>query len=216
LIYCPIRRPMPKSPRRRLTEPTPGRFNDSMEAAATIARVRAREGDSDGFRVLVEQNTRHVFRLAFRMTGNEADAEDVVQETFLRAYRNIARYDPRAKVSTWLHSIASNYAIDLLRKRKRRVADHLDDVPAAATPVALDPDPERVTAGGQFRARVDSALRGLSPKERVAFTLRHFEELSIREIAQSMGTPEGSVKNNIFRAVRKLRAVLATEDGALS
>ena len=187
-----------------------------MQAVATIALERAQGGDSEGFRVLVEQNTRNVFRLAFRMTGNEADAEDVVQETFLRAYRNIARYDPRAKVSTWLHSIASNYAIDLLRKRKHRVAAHLDDVPAAATPVAADPDPERATAGGQFRARVDSALESLSAKERVAFSLRHFEELSIREISQTMGTPEGSVKNNIFRAVRKLRAVLATEDGALS
>ena len=207
---------MTKSPRPRLTKPTPGRSNDPMQAVATIALERAQGGDSEGFRVLVEQNTRNVFRLAFRMTGNEADAEDVVQETFLRAYRNIARYDPRAKVSTWLHSIASNYAIDLLRKRKHRVADHLDDVPAAATPVAVDPDPERLTAGSQFRARVSSALEGLSAKERVAFSLRHFEGLSIREIAENMGTPEGSVKNNIFRAVRKLRAVLATEDGALS
>jgi len=128
---------MPKSPRPHLTKPAPGRSNDPMQAVATIALERAQEGDAEGFRVLVEQNTRHVFRLAFRMTGNEADAEDVVQETFLRAYRNIARYDPRAKVSTWLHSIASNYSIDLLRKRKRRVADHLDDLPEAATPVAV-------------------------------------------------------------------------------
>ena len=187
-----------------------------MQAVAAIALERAQEGDTEGFRMLVEQNSRSVFRLAFRMTGNEADAEDVVQETFLRAYRNIARYDPRAKVSTWLCAIASNYAIDLLRKRKHRVAQHLDELPAAEAPAAVDPDPERVAAGGEFRRQVDAALNRLTAKERVAFTLRHFEGLSIHEISRSTGAPESSVKNNIFRAVRKLRAVLGTEDGVPS
>lgn len=184
-----------------------------MQAVEAIALERAQEGDAEGFRLLVEQNSRSVFRLAFRMTGNEADAEDVVQETFLRAYRNIARYDPRAKVSTWLYSIASNYAIDLLRKRKHRRADTLDDLPAAAAPVAVDPDPERIATGGEIRRRLVSALGGLTPREQVAFTLRHFQGMTIREISESTGTPEGSVKNNVFRAVRKLRRALSAEDG---
>ena len=207
---------MRKTPRRRLSKPGPGRSNDPMQAVEAIALERARDGDAEGFRMLVDQNSNNLFRLAFRMTGNEADAEDVVQETFLRAYRHIDRYDPRAMVSTWLYSIASNYAIDLLRKRKHRVAAALDDVPPAAAPVVADPDPERVAAGDEFRERVRGALGALTAREQVAFTLRHFQGLSIREIAETTRTPEGSVKNNIFRAVRKLRSALSGGDGAPS
>src|SRR6202011_1129958 len=91
---------------------------DATEAAAVLAR--ARQGDSDAFRVLVERHSRSVFRLAFRMTGNEQDAEDLVQETFLRAYRQLGRFDGRAGFSTWLYRIAANCSLDLIRARKRR------------------------------------------------------------------------------------------------
>lgn len=163
--------------------------------------------------MIVESHSRLVFRLAFRMTGNEHDAEDVVQETFLRAYGAIGRYDPQAQVSTWLYAIASNCAIDLLRRRRRRPLLELDG-PGKSEPAGAEPSPERHTLGRELRARLDAALGNLAAKERVAFSLRHFEDLSIREIAEAMGTPEGSVKNNIFRAVRKLRAALESATGA--
>src|ERR1700690_1152875 len=85
--------------------------------AEAIAQIRA--GDADAFRVLVERHSRSVFRLAFRMTGNEHDAEDLVQETFLRAFRQIRKYDGRASFGTWLYRIASNCSLDLIRSRKR-------------------------------------------------------------------------------------------------
>ncbi len=88
-----------------------------MEAGGAVER--AQSGDSDAFRLLVEQHSRAVFRLAFRMTGNEQDAEDVVQETFLRAYRQLDKYEARSSFSTWLYRIASNYSLDLIRMRKR-------------------------------------------------------------------------------------------------
>jgi len=179
-----------------------------MEGAEAMALERAQEGDAEAFRMLVEQNSHTVFRLAFRMTGNEQDAEDIVQETFLRAYKNIGRYDARAKVSTWLHKITSNCAIDLIRKRKRRPADSLEEQAASQAPASSEPGPDRVALGHELGSRVAAALENLSAKERVAFSLRHFEELSIREIAEVTQSPEGSVKNNIFRAVRKLRSVL--------
>src|SRR5438874_7695707 len=91
---------------------------DASEAAAVLAR--ARQGDSDAFRALVERHSRSVFRLAFRMTGNEQDAEDVVQETFLRAYKQLHRFDGRAAFSTWLYRIAANCSLDLIRARKTR------------------------------------------------------------------------------------------------
>src|SRR3979411_700195 len=80
---------------------------------------RARDGDSDAFRVLVERHSRVIFRVAYRMTGNEHDADDVVQETFLRAYRQLDNFEERANFSTWLHRIAVNCSLDLLRARGR-------------------------------------------------------------------------------------------------
>src|ERR1700730_4506280 len=91
---------------------------DATEGAAVLAR--ARQGDNDAFRALVERHSRSVFRLAFRMTGNEQDAEDLVQETFLRAYRQLGKFDGRAGFSTWLYRIAANCSLDLIRARKRR------------------------------------------------------------------------------------------------
>src|SRR2546427_11279462 len=98
---------------------------DATESAAVLAR--ARQGDSEAFRALVERHSRSVFRLAFRMTGNEQDAEDVVQETFLRAYKQLNRFESRAGFGTWLHRIAANCSLDLLRKRKRQ-DDQVDAV----------------------------------------------------------------------------------------
>src|SRR6202166_117993 len=85
--------------------------------SVTVARVKA--GDGDAYRALVDRHSRSVFRLAFRMTGNEQDAEDVVQETFLRAYKQLSHYESRSSFSTWLYRIASNYSLDLIRMRKR-------------------------------------------------------------------------------------------------
>src|SRR5919206_2278869 len=91
---------------------------DATEAAAVLAR--ARQGDGDAFRALVERHGRSLFRLAFRMTGNQQDAEDVVQESFLRAYKQLARFDERAMFGTWLYRIAANCSLDLVRSKKRR------------------------------------------------------------------------------------------------
>src|SRR5678816_2591271 len=91
---------------------------DATEAAAVLAR--ARQGDDDAFGVLVERHSRAVFRLAYRMTGNEQDAEDVVQESFLRAYRQLGRFESRADFGTWLYRIVANCAVDLMRAKQAR------------------------------------------------------------------------------------------------
>src|ERR1700712_3237650 len=103
---------------------------DATEAAAVLAR--ARQGDSDAFRALVETHSRSVFRLAFRITGNQQDAEDVVQESFLRAYRQLGRFQERAHFGTWLYRIVANCSVDLMRAKQSRHdqsrSDSLDDV----------------------------------------------------------------------------------------
>ena len=182
---------------------------DASEAAAVLAR--ARQGDSDAFRALVERHSRSVFRLAFRMTGNEQDAEDVVQESFLRAYRQLGRFESRANFGTWLYRITANCAVDLMRARQARHdqarGESLDD--AAAADVRSDrPDPERLSGSAEIRQRVSAAMAALSPLERAAFTLRHYEGRSIEEISRTLGLGTSAAKHSVFRAVKKLRAVL--------
>lgn len=176
--------------------------------ALVVSRVRA--GDDDAFRELVERHSRAVFRVAYRVTGRTEDAEDVVQETFLRAYRQLDRFEARANVRTWLHRIATNCAIDLLRARpKREIAEEphtLERVAAASDGEA--PSPERSVLGVQIRERLGGAMALLTEMERAAFTLRHFEGLSIDEIAGMLGLKEGAIKHSIFRAVRKVRREL--------
>src|SRR6267378_6515683 len=91
-----------------------------MELTDLAFVAKARGGDNDAFRVLVERHSRPLFRMAFRMTGNEQDAEDVVQDSFLRAYRQLGKFDERASFGTWLYRIAVNCSLDLVRSRKRR------------------------------------------------------------------------------------------------
>lgn len=184
-------------------------MEDSDQAA--VERVRA--GDSDGFRLLVERHSRAVFRLAYRMTGNQSDADDVVQETFLKAYKQIGRFEERASFSTWIYRIAANCALDLLRSRKRHEdrcekpsAEEMPD--ALATAAASDPLPDRQVYAGQVRGRINDALAALTAQERTAFVLRHFEGHSIEEIGHTLGLAESATKNSIFRAVQKLRRAL--------
>src|SRR6266853_4658397 len=146
---------------------------DATEAAAVLAR--ARQGDSEAFRALVERHSRSVFRLAYRMTGNQQDAEDVVQESFLRAYKQLGKFDERASFGTWLYRIAINCSLDLVRSRKRRSeqmapADPEMDDPVLSLP-SRDPTPDRLALSGEVRDRVASALDELSASERTAFVL---------------------------------------------
>lgn len=185
-----------------------------MDGAEAIALERAQEGDREAFRVLVDRYSHEMFRLAYRLTGNEQDAEDVVQETFLRAFRRIDRYDARNRVSSWLYAIATNYAIDLLRRRKRWRTTEVEPTEQQGPLLSAAPGPEQAAFGGQIGARVAEAMDDLSPRERIAFTLRHHEGLSINEIGRVMGLGTSATKNHIFRAVRKLRVRLQPLMGA--
>lgn len=166
---------------------------------------KARGGDQDAFRVLVERHARAVFRLAFRMTGNEVDAEDMVQETFLKAWKQLAKFDGRASFGTWLHKICANRSLDHIRARNRK-----QDVPfESAAPVAADsPSPERLALSSQVNAILGPALDQLSEMERAAFVLRHYEGLGIDEISAALGVQPGAARHSVFRAVQKVRKAL--------
>jgi len=184
----------------------------SMEESDAAAVSRARSGDSQAFRLLVEHHSSNIFRLAYRMTGNEQDAEDVVQETFLKAFRQLKGFEARSNFSTWLYRIGVNCALDLLRKRRRHdefqepwEPDHGRGVLESDHQESM---PDRLVFSIEVKRRVSQALEGLSPMERSAFVLRHFEGMSIEEVGQVLGLQASAAKHSIFRAVRKMRVAL--------
>ncbi|MGE5243348.1 MAG: RNA polymerase sigma factor [Betaproteobacteria bacterium] len=181
---------------------------DATDASAVLAR--ARQGDGDAFRALVERHGTSVFRLAYRISGNEHDAEDIVQESFLRAYSQLGRFEARANFGTWLYRIVANCAVDMMRsKQARHDQSRRDSLDQAAAALPADgPDPERLALSSEIEARVAAALGTLSPLERAAFTLRHHEGRSIAEIGRTLGLGTSAAKHSVFRAVRKLRAAL--------
>jgi len=186
-----------------------------MNYGEDTALEQARGGDSDAFRVLVERHSIAVFRLAYRMTGNETDAEDMVQETFLRAWREIRRFDGRASFGTWLHRICANRTVDFLRSRNRwqpaisgGVADPEVDHDPFRGLASESPSPERAARSAEAGATLEPALAALSEIERTAFVLRHYEGLPIDEVASALGVQPGAARHSIFRAVRKLRRAL--------
>jgi len=182
--------------------------------AGQVAQVLG--GDPDAFRVLVDRHSRKVFRLAYRMTGNQHDAEEVVQEAFLRAYRRLDRFEERANFGTWVYRIGVNCALDLMRKRKtemeQRVMQHASDdedrPDLMESAASADPAPDRIALSGELRAHVEKAMGLLSPVERTAFVLRHHEGRSIEEIGAVLKLSVGATKNSVFREVQKLRKEL--------
>jgi len=187
-----------------------------MEDSDSLAVARVKAGDGDAYRQLVDRHSRSVFRLAYRMTGNEQDSEDVVQETFLRAYKQLHRYEARSSFSTWLYRIAANYSLDLVRRRKRHGEVALGESSPAneempemihALPSPA-PGPDRLLFSGKVQECVASTLNELSQQERTAFVLRHFEGQSIEEISAALGLSGNAAKHSIFRAVQKLRRAL--------
>ena len=189
-----------------------------MDVSDAAVVALARTGDGDAFRVLVDRHGRKLFRLAFRLAGNEEDAEDIVQETFLRAYRNLDKFDERALFTSWLFRIASNYSLDLLRMRKMRTAQSLSSDDGEGHPMtekiaSEDPNPERLMFSGQMRERIAGAMDELTPQERVAFTLRHFEGCTIDEISETLKISANATKHAVFRAVQKMRKALHPMEG---
>jgi RNA polymerase sigma-70 factor (ECF subfamily) len=197
------------------------RLSNRMPQTEIATVALARGGDSDAFRTLVERHSRAVYRLAHRMTGNASDAEDVVQETFLKAYKQLGRFESRANFSTWLHRIAVNCSIDLIRSRPHREAGHDSaDLEAMGGEESGEESrqhtPERLMLSTEVQDRINTAMSTLSRRERAAFVLRHFEGNSIEDISRSLGLKTNATKHSIFRAVRKMRAALepfvATEE----
>ena len=175
-----------------------------IEEALLISR--ARDGDQEAFRQLVERYQGAVYNLAYRMLGDPGDAEDAAQEIFVRIYRQLGRYDPARKFSTWTLAIATNYCIDQLRRRRMQLVPLENIIPWAR---AREAGPEGEAITQEQRDEVQRLITQLPEKYRAPLVLRYFDELSCAEIAEVLGMPEGTVKTQIHRARKALGKLLA-------
>lgn len=179
-----------------------------MHSDDAAAVAKAKGGDEDAFRVLVDRHSRGVYRLAYRMTGKPEDAEDVVQETFIRAFRQLKRFEERANFATWLYRIGFNCAIDYMRARPHRESTEEPETLERISGQTSGPGTDDLVYAGEIGERVQSALHELSEQERAAFLMRHYHGHSIEEICAALNLKTNAAKHSIFRAVKKMRVAL--------
>lgn len=174
---------------------------------------RAQQGEMEAFRLLVERSKINVYRLAYDLTGNRHDAEDLSQDVFIKAFKSLRLFRGDAKWSTWLYRITINAAMDK-KKSKAQKTMLMHDAFAAGNaeteyaPSDEAPRPDRLTDAGLIRRNIERALEDLTTRERSVFVLRHYHDLSLRQIAETMDISEGTVKSFLFRAIRRLRKSL--------
>ena len=193
--------------------------SQSLNRADDSTLIReAQRGNRAAFEELVRQYDRAVLRLALHLTGSEQDAQDIYQEAFLKAYRNVGNFRFECSFYTWIYRIVTNLCLDHLRKRTVRKED---------SGVATDPegneynlleqtpdgrpgaDPERDLMRRELGNRIGRALERLTPRERMVFELKHYHGLKLRTIGEVLSTTEETAKNTLFRATQKLRGSLA-------
>ena len=168
----------------------------------------AKEGKESAFQDLYENNYAMIFRLAYRYTKSQEDAEDIMQETFIKAFRSIKRFDfnVSSNFSAWIYQIGLHCSLDYLRKNKRRKIGQTESLSDFhIEPEAKDSSPEKSAIASQAIARVKNALHLLSPKQQIIFDLRHLQHMAIKEIAEHLQCSQSTVKKQLQRAVSKLR-----------
>jgi RNA polymerase sigma-70 factor, ECF subfamily len=173
--------------------------------------ARAREGDSAAFSELVNQYSRKIYRLAKHITQNDSEAEDVLQETFLKAFEHLGDFQGQSKFYTWIVRIAVNESLMKLRKRKSDRTVPLDEPLDTGEDTVIreiavwDENPEQQYSREEIGGILDEAIQSLKPAFRTVFVLRDIEELSTEETAQSLGISIPAVKSRLLRARLQLR-----------
>ena len=171
----------------------------------------ALEGDQDAFAELVNTYQHAVYNLCYRMLGERTEAEDAAQETFLRAYMNLQRYDPARSFKTWMLSIASNHCIDRLRRRRLTWLSLDEPLPSSIMLSSDEPEPEEATIKDQRSQAIQALLNELSTEYRAAVILRYWYDYSYTEIADILDTTESAIKSRLFRARQTLADKLSAQ-----
>ena len=198
-----------------------------MDTEATAAEAdvpeldlvrQAQEGDPEAFDQLVSRFRTRVFGMIYNMVHNEQDAWDLAQDSFLKAWKSIARFRGQSSFYTWLYRIVTNLCLDQLRRRKSRREDPatvLDsrgdelDLLSNVSDTRSMANPARELDRKHMGLCINDALNKLTPRERTVFELKHYQGLKLRTIGEMLSTTEETAKNTLFRATRKLRIHLA-------
>ncbi len=187
-----------------------------MTEYATV--LQAKEGNRDAFHLLYVENREMILRLAFRYTRSVEDSEDVLQETFIKAFKGLKSYKPGpgASFGSWISTIGIHCAIEHLRRMKsRRSGDHISLNDLSMEPAAGDPEPDRTVETVRAMGCVQAAQRSLSLRQQIIFDLRYRQHLDIKDIAARLDCGESNVKTQLSRAVDKLRKQLEPAWGKL-
>lgn len=180
----------------------------AMNTNDSLTVLLAKEGNESAFRELYENNYEMIFRLAYRYSRSPQDAEDIMQDTFIKAFKGIKKFDfsVGTNFSAWIYQIGLNCSLDHLRKIKRRKSDltsSLQDIHHEPQMQGSSPEKQAITNQAVFR--VKNALDSLSPKQRIIFDLRHLQHKAIKEISERLQCSQSTVKEQLQRAVSKLR-----------
>lgn len=173
----------------------------------------AQGGDGRAFAEIVRRYQRAVYRVAYGLTRNASDADDLAQETFVRAYQALGRFRVGEPLYPWLARIATNQAFSLHRKRKRRPETPLEPLVEAGRQWGVEADPADDLAASERTARLERAFAQLKPEHQAVLVLRAVEDLSYEEIAASLRVPVGTVMSRLSRARAELKARLAAATG---
>jgi RNA polymerase sigma-70 factor (ECF subfamily) len=179
-----------------------------MSNTEKLAILLAKEGHESAFRELYENHYEMIYRLAYRYSKSQQDAEDIMQDTFIKAFKGIKKFDfsISANFSAWIYQIGYRCSMDYLRKRTRRKEDLTDSLTDFhKEPESQDSSPETSAITNQTMDQVKNALDILSPKQRVIFDLRHRQHKALREISERLQCSQSTVKKQLDRAVLKLR-----------
>ncbi len=182
-----------------------------MEPSDRELVSRARLGEVVAFEQLVRRYDRKVLSIASLYARNEEDAKDIYQEAFLRVYRGLPRFRGKSQFSTWLHRVVINVCLSYQRKtlKESNVSFEDDEIGrTVAATAAGDENPEKLFGDAEISQQVSNALATLPDQQRLVFILRHFQDLKLSEIADTMNCAEGTVKRYLYLAVRKLRVQL--------
>ncbi len=166
---------------------------------------KAIEGDMDAFRTIVMQHQAFVYSVSYRFLGNAEDSEDVAQEAFIRLWKNLYKYKPEIKLTTWLYRIVANLCIDFLKStytKQRKI--QVDEVHALKYSARTD---ESILAD-EFNELILRALNHLTPKQKAVFILRDLEDLSVEEVGTILSMSAGNIKSNLYYARQQVSATL--------
>jgi RNA polymerase sigma-70 factor (ECF subfamily) len=178
------------------------------ESDENILVERASGGDMSAFREIVDRYQRQIYSISYDFTGNHHDAEDILQEVLIKVYRSLNRFRGDSRLSTWLHRITINTCLDKTRRASLPVASSEELVPDRFAADSPSGNPEKSTEATRIQSHIENALRTLTPLERSVFILRNYKELPIKDVAQVLGRSEGTVKNMLWRALKKLQKEL--------